>query len=79
MSTLIALSLAIGIDLIFVHAAKLMGNGTEEAFYLQFDTFTINLRGLLLGGIIIGVLGVLDDVTTGQSQVVRDAAVSYDV
>ena len=27
----------------------------------------INLRGLLLGGIIIGVLGILDDITTAQA------------
>ena len=71
-STLASLGLAIIIDLAFVHIAKLAGNGTEEAFYLQFDSFKINLQGLLLGGIIIGVLGVLDDVTTGQSAAVEE-------
>lgn len=71
-STLLALALAVGIDLIFVHFAKLSGAGTEEAFYLQFDTFAINLRGVLLGGIILGVLGVLDDVTTGQAAAVEE-------
>ncbi len=71
-STLLSLGLAIAIDLIFVYLTQLSGNGTEEAFYLQFDNFTINLRGLLLGGIIIGVLGVLDDVTTGQAAAVEE-------
>jgi uncharacterized membrane protein len=71
-STLLCLGLAIIIDLLFVHIAKLTGNGTEEAFYLQFDTFNINLQGLLLGSIIIGVLGVLDDVTTGQAAAIEE-------
>ncbi len=71
-STLLCLGLAIIIDLLFVHIAKLAGNGTEEAFYLQFDTFNLNLQGLLLGSIIIGVLGVLDDVTTGQAAAIEE-------
>ncbi|HYC80108.1 MAG TPA: YibE/F family protein, partial [Candidatus Binatia bacterium] len=32
----------------------------------------LNLRGLLLGGIILGVLGVLDDITTAQSAAVYE-------
>ncbi len=71
-STLLCLALAVVIDLLFVHIAKLSGNGTEEAFYLQFDTFNLNLQGLLLGSIIIGVLGVLDDVTTGQAAAIEE-------
>ena len=65
-SSILSLVLAVGVDLLFVHFAKLSGAGTEEAFYLQFDNVSVNLRGVLLGGIILGVLGVLDDVTTGQ-------------
>lgn len=72
LSTLLSLALAVGIDLLFVHFAKLSGAGTEEAFYLQFDNFSLNLRGVLLGGIILGVLGVLDDVTTGQAAAVEE-------
>ncbi len=71
-STFLSLGIAVIIDIAFVHFAKLAGNGTEEAFYLQFDNFTINLKGVLLGGIIIGVLGVLDDVTTGQSAAIEE-------
>ncbi len=71
-SSFISLALAILIDLIFVYITKLTGNGTEEAFYLQFGSFNPNLRGLLLGGIIIGVLGVLDDVTTAQAAAIEE-------
>src|SRR3989344_12894 len=54
-----------------VTISKLFGFGSEEAYYLQlFQSNTIDLRGLLLGGIIIGVLGVLDDVTTAQTAAV---------
>lgn len=66
-STLITLVLATGMSLLFVSLASLTGMGSDEAFYLELGmNETINLKGLLLGGIIIGVLGVLDDVTTAQ-------------
>lgn len=71
-STFICLGLAIIIDLVFVYMAKLSGTGTEEAFYLQFSNFNINLQGLLLGSIIIGALGVLDDVTTAQTAAIEE-------
>ena len=32
----------------------------------------VNLRGLLLGGIIIGALGVLDDITTAQTAAIDE-------
>jgi len=53
--------------------ARLFGMGTEEAFYVQMGLLeNIDLKGLLLGGIIIGALGVLDDVTTGQAAAVDE-------
>jgi uncharacterized membrane protein len=67
-STLITLVIALGLSVLFVWLTKLSGTGTEEAFFLQFgDYANINLKGLFLGGIIIGTLGVLDDVTTAQT------------
>ena len=38
------------------------------------DLSTIDLRGLLLAGIVIGVLGVLDDVTTAQTAAIKEIA-----
>ena len=72
-STFITLGLAAGLATLLVMAGKLFGLGTEEAFYLQALQGTqINLKGLLLGGIIIGTLGVLDDVTTSQVAAVAE-------
>jgi uncharacterized membrane protein len=56
---------------VFMDLARLSGMGSEEALFLmQMSDVKINLRGLLLGGIIIGALGVLDDLVTTQAAVV---------
>lgn len=56
---------------IFVEAAKLTGFASEEAGFLQVaKQGSVSIKGLLLAGIIIGVLGVLDDVTVSQSAIV---------
>lgn len=70
--TLITITLAIGLAYLFVRLAHLNGAGTEEAFFLGLSgTGGLNLQGLLLGGIVIGTLGVLDDITTSQAAVVE--------
>lgn len=72
-STVITAAIAIFLASLFVQMMSLFGIGSEEAFYLQFSAEqTINLQGLLLGGIIIGMLGVLDDITTAQSAAVEE-------
>lgn len=73
LGTLITITLAIGLAYLFVQLAGLSGTGTEEAFYLGLSGAEgLNLRGLLLGGIVIGTLGVLDDITTAQAAVVEE-------
>ena len=55
----------------FVELTKLTGFSSEEAGFLQiFKQGGINMKGILLTGIIIGVLGVLDDITVSQAAVV---------
>ena len=55
----------------FVVVTRLTGSGDENAlFLLQMLNTRINLRGLLLGGMIIGALGVLDDLVTTQASAV---------
>lgn len=56
---------------LFVFFTRLTGSGDENAlFLLQMLNAQINLRGLLLGGMIIGALGVLDDLVTTQASAV---------
>ena len=56
---------------LFVIFTRLTGSGDENAlFLLQMLNAQINLRGLLLGGMIIGALGVLDDLVTTQASAV---------
>jgi len=75
LGTLLTLLIILVVAQFFVGATALTGAGTEEALFLQFGPLgTINLRGLLLSGIIIGVLGVLDDVTTGQVAAIGEIA-----
>lgn len=58
-----------------VVSSRLTGLGSEEAAFLQFlGTGAINLRGLLLGGIMLGALGVLDDIAVSQVAVVFELA-----
>jgi uncharacterized membrane protein len=56
---------------LFVGLARLNGYGDENALYLiQMSSVQINPQGLLLGGMIIGTLGILDDLVTSQSAAV---------
>ena len=72
-STIITLSLSTLLAMAFVHFGRLFGMGTEESVFLQIGVLEhVNLRGLLLGGIVIGALGVLDDITTGQTAAIDE-------
>ena len=69
--TIIALIITGMLAAIFVEASNLTGFASEEAGFLQFEKQgLINMKGLLLAGIIIGTLGILDDVTVSQAAVV---------
>jgi uncharacterized membrane protein len=56
---------------LFIVVTRLNGSGDENTMFLMqmLDT-PINLRGLFLGGLIIGALGVLDDLVTTQASAV---------
>lgn len=52
----------------------LTGFGSEETLYLQSMGLDVQMRGLLLAGMIIGVAGVLDDVVLAQATAVYELA-----
>lgn len=73
LGTLITLTLSVLITAVLLAFARLSGIGSEEAYTLQLGPFKeLNMQGLLFGGIIIGTLGVLDDITTAQAATVEE-------
>jgi uncharacterized membrane protein len=71
-STCITLIVATGLSTAAVSFTHLNGIASEDISYLHQLQPALNIQGLLFGGIIIAVLGVLDDITVGQSAVVDE-------
>ncbi len=74
--TLISLTLTAALSAAAIAFTRLSGVGDETATYLNITEGDVNMRGLLLAGIVIGSLGVLDDVTVTQSHTVSELAVA---
>ncbi|MEX2290017.1 MAG: YibE/F family protein [Mycobacteriales bacterium] len=70
LGTLASLLLTVVLAEVFVRASALTGLGSDETSLISATVGTVDLRGLLLAGIVIGSLGVLDDVTVTQSSAV---------
>jgi YibE/F-like protein len=66
----LALILTAALTAGFVAATSLTGLASEDALNASFQAGGLSPRGLLLAGIIIGGLGVLDDVTMSQASLV---------
>ena len=60
--------------ILWTHLAHMTGFGSEETMYLQSTGVTVEMRGLLLAGIILGAAGVLDDVVLAQAVAVFEFA-----
>jgi len=66
------------LSVIAVHISRLSGLGSEEAYSLQYGLMNqVNFQGLFLGGILIGALGVLDDVTTSLTTAIFEIAKNH--
>ncbi|MBV1853733.1 YibE/F family protein [Catellatospora sp. NEAU-YM18] len=74
LGTLAALALTGGLSALAVSLLHLTGMSSEESLYVTFVNGDINMPGLLLAGILIGALGVLDDVTVTQAYTVTELA-----
>jgi len=70
LGTLVSLALTGFLAAVFVDVAMVASVGTEETAFLQISASQVSLEGILLGGIIIGSLGVLNDVTVTQASAV---------
>jgi uncharacterized membrane protein len=58
----------------FTSALHLTGVATDDDAYLASVHGSINMRGLLLAGVVIGALGVLAEVTVTQAATVAEMA-----
>ncbi len=77
LGTFIALSVTGLLAVIFTQIAHLSGFGSEESLFLQISQGNkLNMQGVFLAGIIIGTLGILDDVTISQASIVKQLKVA---
>lgn len=61
------------LSVFFTYTAKISGTAAEETMFLvNLVSGKINFQGLLLAGIIIGALGVLDDIVISQVSAVAE-------
>ncbi|MET0494842.1 MAG: YibE/F family protein, partial [Actinoplanes sp.] len=70
--TLASLVLTGVLGALFTSLMHLTGAGDDTSSYLSVARSGLDLRGLLLAGIVIGALGVLDDVTVTQAVTVAE-------
>jgi uncharacterized membrane protein len=69
--SLLALTITGALAYFFVGQTQLSGYGNENMFYItQLTQNRLNVRNLLLAGILIGTLGVLDDLVISQASAV---------
>jgi uncharacterized membrane protein len=72
--TLLSLTLTGVLGFIFTNAARFTGIADEATSYLQSRGVDVDPSGLLLAGLVIGALGVLNDVTVTQTVAVWEVA-----
>lgn len=70
LGTMVSLGLTGVLAAAFVAATHLTGLSSDEATYVQVLNSKVSLSGLILAGVVIGSLGVLNDVTVTQSSAV---------
>jgi len=70
LGTLASLGVTVVFANVFVALARFSGFASEEAIFLNVADARIQLTGLILGGIVIGALGAIDDMTVTQASVV---------
>jgi uncharacterized membrane protein len=68
--TLTALVVTVVVALVAIDGVRITGFASEEAVYARFALGELDLRGLVLAGLIVAALGVLDDVTVSQASTV---------
>jgi uncharacterized membrane protein len=68
LGTLSALALTVLLASVFTSLAEISGFASEEALLVKLGDKALDLSGVVLGGMVIGALGALDDVTVTQAE-----------
>jgi uncharacterized membrane protein len=76
LGTLASLALTGALSAIATGALHLTGVASEEDNFLTISNQNVNMQGLLLAGILIGSLGVLDDIAVTQAVTVDELALA---
>ena len=69
---IIAMTITGFLSVWFVNLANLNGFGNENAMYLVQQSSNLNIQNVMIASIIIGTLGVLDDLVISQASVVME-------
>ena len=70
LGTLAALALTVLLASVFTSLAQISGFASEEALLVKIGERGLDLSGVVLGGMVIGALGALDDMTVTQAAAV---------
>jgi uncharacterized membrane protein len=70
LGTIGALALTVFLASMFTSLAQISGFATEEALLVKIGETSLDLSGVVLGGMVIGALGALDDMTVTQAAAV---------
>jgi uncharacterized membrane protein len=70
LGTTACLLLTAGLASFFTDLAHLTGFASEESVFIRAAAGELSIQGLLLAGMVIGALGVLDDLTVSQASTV---------
>jgi uncharacterized membrane protein len=71
-ATFLTLLIAFGLAWLSISLSGLHGLGSENSYFLHVALPHANMSGLLLGAILLGTVGILDDVTTTQAATVDE-------
>jgi uncharacterized membrane protein len=70
LGTAISLALTVALAVVFSDLTHLTGLGGEAASFVMVGGGGVSLQGIVIAGMVIGALGVLDDVTVSQASTV---------
>jgi uncharacterized membrane protein len=72
LGTLSALALTVVLATVFTDLAHFTGAQNEDALLVSIGTSSINLKSLVLAGMVLGALGALNDITVTQASAVGE-------